>query len=404
LFEKEIEQLTAEHVQIMADIDTLEATVKAEKRDYNNAEVDILGEKIEQAEQKRVQIEDLKVKAHREDLIAKNRNFCNLPKKAIVNEPASVIHAAKSEMINKAWRSYIKSGDRQAYRALAQDSSDAVGGYLNAPANWSSNLIKEIDNSVFVRQLATVLPPLTGSDTQGFPVLAGDVEDPEWTTEIADINPDTALQFGKRELKPNLLTKYIAVSMKLLNISNFPVETFVQQRLSYKNAITLEKAYMVGDGVGEPLGLFTADANGIDTDREVEAVAVAYADLAETVDKVEQKYHGSCRWVFNQNVLSTLRAMQDNENRPMFAPSMAAGVPGTLLGFPYHVSPYAPDDELIFGDLSAYWIIDHSGFGLQRVDQLLALTNQVVYISRWMSDGAPVNSKAFARLIVGSAT
>lgn len=411
MFEKEISDLTVSHTNIMKDIENMETLIKEEKRDYTTQEIDSLEAKIHEAEEKRVAIEDYKAKANRAALIEQNRSFQNQPKQFVLtSEPASVVHSARTNMQEQAWRNYLRApfksyaGAEMQYRALVQDT-DNVGGYLNAPANWSSQIIQALDNEVFMRTKGTVLPALTGSDTAGFPVLETDFEDHTWTTEILQ-DEDTTTPFNKRELKPNMLAKYIKVSMKLLNISNFPVEAYIRGRLQYKLSGTLETAYMTGSGTGEPLGLFTDSASGISTDV---VTTFDYAGFCEGLSNLKSKYWPNASWVMTQDAFVEAIKMLDSNGRPIYQPSMAAGVPGTIFGRPVLVSAYskATDNSsyfVIFGDLSKYWIIDHANFGIQRCDELGALTNQVYFVSRWMSDGAPVLAEAFTRLtmVLGS--
>lgn len=77
------------------------------------------------------------------------------------------------------------------------------------------------------------------------------------------------MAFGTRELKPQLPTKLLLASERLLRISAPPMETIIRQRLVYKNAVPQENAFLNGDGVNKPLGVFTASDDGISTSRDV---------------------------------------------------------------------------------------------------------------------------------------
>jgi HK97 family phage major capsid protein len=73
--------------------------------------------------------------------------------------------------------------------------------------------------------------------------------------------------FAKRELHPHPAAKRILVSTFLLNNSVLPADQIVRDQLAYKFGITQEKAFMAGSGAGQPLGVFTASPNGINTDQ-----------------------------------------------------------------------------------------------------------------------------------------
>lgn len=166
-----------------------------------------------------------------------------------------------------AFRNFIINGDSGEYRALANDTGTA-GGYLHAPEEFIAKLLKGLDNRVFVRNNATILPVQT-SDSLGAPTLDADMSDPTWTTEIANVDEDLSMDFGKRNLTPQQLSKLVKVSMKLLRTAAISPETIVADRLAYRFAITQENAYLNGDGAGKPLGIFSASANGIPVSRDL---------------------------------------------------------------------------------------------------------------------------------------
>jgi HK97 family phage major capsid protein len=68
------------------------------------------------------------------------------------------------------------------------------------------------------------------------------------------------MTFGQRALTPHPLTKGLKVSTRLLRTSEGRAEAIVANRIAYKLAVPMERAYMVGTGAGQALGLFTASA------------------------------------------------------------------------------------------------------------------------------------------------
>jgi HK97 family phage major capsid protein len=80
------------------------------------------------------------------------------------------------------------------------------------------------------------------------------------------------------------------------------------------------------------------------------------------------------------------------------------GTPDMLLSKPVNVSEYAPNTFTtglyvgLYGDLKYYWICDALTMEIQALMELYARTNQIDYITRIETDGAPVLSAAFARI------
>jgi len=290
--------------------------------------------------------------------------------------------------------------------ALSFDD-DSAGGYLSAPQQFVQQLIKAIDDQVFIRSKATV-HTLTGAHSLGAPALDNDPADSAWTAEIGAVSEDSTMSFGKRELKPEMLTKLVKVSMKLLNNSAMSAEQIVMSRMAYKNGITQEKAFLTGSGASQPLGLFTASASGISTGRDVSTgnatTSIKFDGLQEAKYSVKGQYQESGEWLFHRDAVKQIAKLKDGEGQYIWQQSVRDGEPDRLLGRPTNMSEYAPNTFTtglyvgMFGDFSHYWIVDSLAMTVQRLNELYAANNQIGFISRLECDGAPVLEEAFARV------
>ena len=335
----------------------------------------------------------------------------NTPIKATVGEKDD--RAAK---VMDAFRSYIMTGAiRPELRALQVDDEVAtggtLGGYMVPPQQFIAELIKALDNAVFMRRIARVFQ-VTTSDSLGAPVLDVDISDAAWTTEVKDLTGvgllDTAMKFDKRELKPQQLAKSIKVSMKLLRVSAIPVEALVRDRLVYKFATAMENAFLNGDGTGEPLGVFTADTNGISTARDFSTgnttTAISADNLIEVKYALKAQYRNGAQWIFHRDAIKMISKLKDGEGQYLWQQGLAAGQPDTILNLPVNESEYAPSTFTtgkyvgILGNFQFYWIAELFGMEIQRLSELFAATSQVGFIGRMWADGAPVLEEAFARV------
>ena len=307
---------------------------------------------------------------------------------------------------NKFLARGIQSLAGDEIRALQADS-DIYGGYLVAPQQFVTELIKAVDNQVFIRQYATVYT-LTRSESLGVPSLDNDPADADWTKELGIGTEDSTMSFGKRELRPHPLAKLLKVSEKLLRISAVPVEPLVRDRLSYKFAVTHENAFLNGDGGEKPLGLFTASDDGISTNRDVSTgnttTSIKTDGLIEALYTLKPQYHPRARWIFHRDAIKQIRKLKDGDGQYIWQPGVSADRPDVILGRPYHMSEYAPNTFTtgqyvgIIGDLSFYWIVDALEMRIQRLNELYAATNQVGFIGRLETDGMPVLEEAFVRV------
>lgn len=290
-------------------------------------------------------------------------------------------------------------------RALQADQ-DIYGGYLYAPLQFVDRLIKAVDDQVFIRQWATVMA-VTDGEALGAPSLDNDPADPTWTSELSIGSEDSTMSFGRRELNPHPLAKYIKISRKLLRKAP-SVEGLVIQRLGYKFSVTAENAYLNGSGAGQPLGVFVASNDGIPTSRDVSAdnttTAITFDGLINAKYALKGQYWPRARWLMHRDTVKMAAKLKDSNGQYLWRESVRVGEPDRMLGFPVFMSEYAPNTFTasqyvgILGDFSFYWIADSLQMEMQRLDELFAATNQVGYVGRLESDGMPVLSEAFVRV------
>lgn len=294
------------------------------------------------------------------------------------------------------------------YRALQQDI-DESGGFLVPPMQFINQLIQAVDDAVWIRGLATTFQ-VTDAKSIGAPSLDADPSDADWTTELAIGDEDSTMDFGNREMVPHPLAKLLKVSRKLLR-SVPSVSNLVAERLGYKFGITQEKAFLTGSGASQPLGLFTASSMGISTDRDVSdgntSSSMTTDGLTSAKYSLKLQYRNNSRWLFHRDGVEQIAKLKDGNGQYLWRESVRAGEPDRLLGLPIMESEYSPNtftSGLYVGMLANfqhYWIVDALSFTLQRLDELYAATNQVGFIGRMESDGAPVLEEAFARIKLG---
>lgn len=307
----------------------------------------------------------------------------------------------------RKWIAFGEQGMTVDERRDLQADLGAQGGFLVPPMEFVDELIIWINNQLFLRQFARKFT-LTKADSMGAPSLADDPADADWTGELSEISIDSTMDFGRRELHPHPITKGIKISNKLLRLSAFNVEDLIRERLGYKFAVTQEKVFMSGNGSGQPLGVFAASPLGISTARDVStgntATSITFDGLMEAKYSIKGQYWPGLRWIFHRDALKMLRKLKDGDGQYIWQASLTAGEPDRLLGAPVAMSEYAPNTFTtgqyvgLIGDFRYYWIVDALDFGLQRLMELYALTNQVGLIARAAVDGAPVLEEAWARV------
>ena len=291
-------------------------------------------------------------------------------------------------------------------RALQMDK-DTQGGFLVAPQEFVNELIQAVDNEVYMRRVARIFPVMN-ADSVGVPALDDDMGDVTFTAEIKTGSADTTMSFDKREMRPHPCARRIKVSKKLIRTSVIPVEQLVRERFAYKVGTVLENAYLNGSGVNQPLGLMTAHASGINTDRDVSTgnttTSIKADGLIEAKYTLKPQYMRTATWIFHRDAIKMIRKLKDGEGNYLWQPGMASDRPDTILGNSYIMSEYMANTFQttlkvgIIGDFRWYWIVDAMNMQIQVLPELYAETNENGYIVRMETDGAPVLSEAFVRV------
>jgi HK97 family phage major capsid protein len=326
-------------------------------------------------------------------------------------QPQDTVSGKPKDEENRAiFRKFLRGGLQALSgvetRALAA-GTDQAGGFIVTPETFVAELIKDIDDMVFIRQLATKYE-IGRAEALGVPSIETDVSDADWTSEVAIGDEDTSLAFGHRELDPHPLGKLIKVSNKLIRCAAINPEQIVRERLVYKFGVTQEKGFLTGHGAQQPLGVFTASDNGISTSRDVSAgnttTSMTCDGLLAAKYALKAGYWKNGRWCFHRDGVLQVAQLKDGEGQYIWRESVRVGEPDRLLSFPVMMSEYAPNTFEsglyvgVLGDFSNYAIADALDMQIQRLTELFAATNQVGFIGRAEVDGMPVQQAAFVRV------
>lgn len=308
---------------------------------------------------------------------------------------------ASAEYSKAFWNS-IRNRNWVDVRNDLHIGEDSEGGYL-VPDEFERKLIEALEEENIFRQMASVIK--TSNGDRKIPIVTSKGEAVWMDEEEQYTLSDDA--FGQASLSAYKLGTAIKVSEELLNDSVFDLPSYIAREFARRIGAKEEEAFFVGDGVGKPTGIFNA-TGGAEEGATTAGANITFDDVMELFYSLRSPYRKKAVWVLNDSTVKALRKLKDNNGNYIWQPSVAAGVPDTILNRPYKTSVYVPEIEagakcMAFGDFKYYWIADRTGRTFKRLNELFAMTGQVGFLASQRLDGKLILPEAIKTLAIKDA-
>lgn len=308
---------------------------------------------------------------------------------------------ASAEYSKAFWNS-IRNRNWVDVRNDLHIGEDSEGGYL-VPDEFERKLIEALEEENIFRQMASVIK--TSNGDRKIPIVTSKGEAVWMDEEEQYTLSDDA--FGQASLSAYKLGTAIKVSEELLNDSVFDLPSYIAREFARRIGAKEEEAFFVGDGVGKPTGIFNA-TGGAEEGATTAGANISFDDVMELFYSLRSPYRKKAVWVLNDSTVKALRKLKDNNGNYIWQPSVAAGVPDTILNRPYKTSVYVPEIEagakcMAFGDFKYYWIADRTGRTFKRLNELFAMTGQVGFLASQRLDGKLILPEAIKTLAIKGA-
>jgi len=319
----------------------------------------------------------------------------------ITNAPQNPDPAKTGRASDEYRRDFIDSLRGRPITNVLSVGVDADGGYL-VPTEFENQIVKGLNEANVIRSIAKTI---STNVERKIPVAAtGSVA--TWVAENATV-PVSGVTFGQKTLDAFKLTDQIKVSTELLQDSMFSIEGYLSEEFARALGVAEEEAFCVGTGSGQPTGVFhETDGAHIGT-KAASATALVFDDVVSLIYALKSPYRRNAVFLTHDTTVSVMRKLKDNNGQYLWQPSLQAGQPDRLFGYPLYTSPYAPviaKDALsvAFGDFSNYWIADRQGRTLQRLNELYAGNGQVGFLITERLDGKVILAEGIQLLQMGA--
>lgn len=280
-----------------------------------------------------------------------------------------------------AFDSYLRKDDRilpaEELKALSV-GSDPDGGYLTSPDTTGRIVTKQYETSP-VRQFAAVQVISTDA-LEG--LLDLDEADSGWVGETQARTETGTPQLKVWRIPVHEQYAKPRATQKILDDASIDIEAWLAGKVAEKFARVENAAFVNGDGTGKPRGFLTYPAGTSYAQIEQVASGASGAFDADPdggdaflslIYATKTRYLGNANFFMNRLTTGAARKLKNSDGDYIWQPSMQAGQPSTLHGYPVvrfdDMPNFSTADALAvaFGDLAqCYQIVDRMGIRVLR--------------------------------------
>ncbi len=274
-----------------------------------------------------------------------------------------------------AFEGFLRSGSGALEMKALSGTSGAEGGYA-VPREIDALVDATLASISPIRAIANVVT--VGSAGYRKLVASGGTES-GWASETAARDETDTPVFN--EIAPPMgdLFANPAASQAMLDDAAFDVEAWLADEIAREFARAEGAAFVSGNGTNKPKGFLTyATATTGDDVRAfgtlqhiVSGAAGAFAanpeeKLIDLVQALRPPYRQGAVWCMNSSTLARIRKFKTSDGALLWQPSLSAGQPATLLGYPVVEAEDMPDIaanslSIAFGNFKAGYLIAERG-------------------------------------------
>lgn len=267
-------------------------------------------------------------------------------------------------------RQVLRSGfvTDDAIRNAAGVGTGSAGGYAVPPQfrdvfietmKWYGPMLDEAET--IATDTGANLQWPTNDDTGNVGAILGE------NTQVTEQD----VTIGTASLDAYMYTsKLVRASFQLLqDRSDF--DTWLARKLGERVGRILNQHFTTGTGTNQPDGIVTSATVGVTgTGSFATTGGISYDNLVDVVEALDPAYGNAAggtgdapglKWMMHQSVRKAARKLKDSQNRPLWEPTLTAGAPDTLLGYPVRINNdmstlAASSKSLLFGSIRQAYI------------------------------------------------
>lgn len=322
---------------------------------------------------------------------------------ALTNEPTTFNEEEKPIRARNVYKKSMMKALRTNFRDISNElkvGTDESGGYL-VPEEMETDIVNGLEDENIVRKLATKV------QTSGLHKINIAATKPAalWVEEGGQLTFGDGT-FDQVALDAHKLHVGIKVTEELLYDAAFNLEKYITEEFTRALANAEEDAFLNGDGVNKPTGIFDSKKGG-ELGLTTKAQTITADELIDLVYSLDRPYRKKAAFILNDATVAQIRKLKDVNGAYIWQPSLKDGEPDRLLGYPAYTSAFAPKAEkgklaVAFGDFSYYKIGDRGNRSFQDLKELFAGNGMVGFLGKERVDGILVLREAVKLLKIGA--
>ena len=322
---------------------------------------------------------------------------------ALTNEPSTFNEEEKPMRARNVYKKSMMKALRTNFRDISNElkvGTDESGGYL-VPEEMEVDIVNGLEDENIVRKLATKV------QTSGLHKINIAATKPAalWVEEGGQLTFGDGT-FDQVSLDAHKLHVGIKVTEELLYDAAFNLEKYITEEFTRALANAEEDAFLNGDGVNKPTGIFDSKKGG-ELGVTTKAQTITADELIDLVYSLDRPYRKKAAFILNDATVAQIRKLKDVNGAYIWQPSLKDGEPDRLLGYPAYTSAFAPKAEkgklaVAFGDFSYYKIGDRGNRSFQELKELFAGNGMVGFLGKERVDGILVLREAVKLLKIGA--
>lgn len=205
---------------------------------------------------------------------------------------------------------------------------------------------------------------------------------------------DSADSFDSVDLGAYKLIKTIEITADVMAMSIDAFESFIVDALYKKMMKAIENAILNGTGASQPTGLLKAGE--ITQTATFTKAAMTYPDLLKVLGLLPTAYSNGAKITMNRKLFyGEVLGLVDANKKPIVVQDVQNTAKYNLLGYPVVVNDLVPDDTIVFGDFSYYYLNWAMAPEIKSDESVGFRSGSTVYRSLALVDGKKAIAEAF---------